>query len=194
MLNKKFMNKKNYFDALEEKDAKIINAFNDDVHFFQSLTYNDKGSRIDATAITKNGKKCHIEIKQRTGERYGDFKKFIEEFDTIFLATSKVDFFSKIMSSGHTLSEKELFVSIFNNGDIIIIHDILKPQTLEWLPNQRLWNPGTNRWDYEHRVGFYWYNGLIFEKDENGHYQRWKDEDIEYIVEKQHKYLPKYND
>lgn len=188
------MSKTNYFNQMEEKDAQIIRAFNDDVHFFKELTYNDLGSKIDVTAITKRGKKCHIEIKQRTGQRYGDFKKFIEEFDTIFLAISKLDFFSKIMSSGYSLSEKELFVSIFNEGDIIIIHDILKPQDLEWLPCQRLWNPGTKKWDIQHRLGFYWYNGIIYEKDEDtGHYRRWTDEEIMYLVDKQHKYLPKYN-
>lgn len=188
------MENSNYFNLMEQKDAKIIKAFNDDVNFFKELTYNEKGSRIDATALTKRGKKCHIEIKQRTGSRYGDFKKFIEQFDTIFLATSKVDMFSKIMSSGYTLSEKELFVSIFNEGDIIIIHDLLKPQEIEWIPNQRLWNPGTKKWDYEHRLGFYWYNGLIFEKQDDGHYRKWTNEEINDLVEKQHEYLKKYND
>ncbi len=189
------MQKENYFNVMEEKDAKIIKAFNDDVHFFQELTFNPEKSRTDATALTKRGKKCHIEIKQRTGERYGDFKTFLESFDTIFLATDKLDWFSKIMSSGYSRNEKELFISIFNNGDIIIIHDILKQQQLEWIPNQRLWNKGTKKWDIEHRLGFYWYTGIIYEKDaDTGHYRRWTPEEILPIVDKQHKYLPKYND
>ena len=170
---------KNYFNEMERKDAQILRAFNDDVKFFSELTYNDLGSKIDATAKTKRGKKCHIEIKQRTGERYGDFKKFIEQFDTIFLATSKIDAFSKIISSGYSLNEKELFVSIFDDGDTIIIHDVLKPQQIEWLPNQRLWNPGTKQWDYEHRLGFYWQNGIIYTKQKDGHYKRWTKEDYE---------------
>lgn len=187
------MNMQNYFDLLEEKDAQIISAFNADLKWFTNLTYNRKGSVIDATAIDKRGHKCHIEIKQRTGERYGIFKNFIEQFDTIFLDTGKLDFFSKIMSSGYTLSEKELFVSIFDNGNIIIIHDLNKPQPIEWLPNNRIFNPGTKKWEYEHRIGLYWYNGLVYEKDENGHYKKWSDEDIQCLVDKQHKYLKKYN-
>lgn len=184
----------NYFDDMELKDAQIVRAFNDDVHFFKNLTFNDKGSKIDATASTIKNKKCHIEIKQRTGERYGKFKNFVEQFDTIFLDTGKLDWFSKIMSSGYTLQEKELFISIFDNGDTIIIHDLNKPQLIEWLPNQRLFNPGTKRWEYEHRIGLYWYNGIIYQKDDDGKYRRWTDEEIESLVEKQHKYLPKYND
>ena len=185
--------KQNYFDKLEEKDAQIINAFNDDLKWFTDLHYNAKGSKIDATAKDKKGRKVHIEIKQRTGTRYGDFKNFIEEFDTIFLDTGKLDYFSKIMSSGYTLEEKELFVSIFNNGDIIIIHDLNRPQQIEWLPNNRLFNPGTEKWEYEHRIGLYWYNGLVYEKGEDGHYKKWDDEEIMRIVDKQHKYLKKYN-
>lgn len=187
--------KKNYFDLLEEKDADIINAFNSDVKWFTDLNYNAKGSKIDATAKDKKGRKVHIEIKQRTGERYGNIKNFLEEFDTIFLDTGKIDYFSKIIESGHTLNEKELFVSIFNDGDVIIVHDLNKTQLIEWLPEQRLFNPGTKKWEWEHRLGFFWYNGMVFERDKDtGHYRKWTDEDIIPIVLKQRKYLKKYND
>lgn len=172
------MNMQNYFDLLETKDAQIISAFNDDLHWFTNLIYNKKGSVIDATAIDKKGHKCHIEIKQRTGERYGIFKNFIQEFDTIFLDTGKLDYFSRIMSSGYTLSEKELFVSIFDNGDIIIVHDLNKRQPIEWLPNNRIFNRGTNKWEWEHRIGLYWWNGLIYEKQKDGHYIKWTDDKI----------------
>ena len=185
---------KNYFDLLEQKDAQIIRAFNEDVKFFKNLTYNENGSKIDATAYTKKGKKVHIEIKQRTGERYGKFKNFAEEFDTIFLDTGKLDWFSKIMSSGYSLNEKELFISIFDNGDTILIHDLNKPQLIEWLPNQRIYNPGTKKWDTEHRIGLYIYNAIIYQKDDDGHYRRWTDEEIYNLTEKQRKYLKKYND
>ena len=187
------MEKKNYFDLLEEKDAKIVDAFNNDLKWFTNLQYNDKGSRIDATAQDKKGRKVHIEIKQRTGEKYGNFKNFIEHYDTIFLDTGKLDYFSKIMSSGYTLNEKELFISIFNEGDIIIVHDLNRPQSIEWLPNNRIYNPGTEKWEFEHRIGLYWYNGLVIEKGEDGHYKKWDDDYIMTIVDKQHKYLKKYN-
>lgn len=169
----------NYFDLLEEKDAEIINAFNVDQKWFTNLTYNKKGSVIDATATDKKGHKCHIEIKQRTGTRYGNFKNFIDEFNTIFLDTGKLDYFSRIMSSGYTLSEKELFVSIFDNGDTIIIHDLNKPQQIEWLPNNRLFNRGTKKWEFEHRIGLYWWNGLIYKKQENGKYRRLSNDEID---------------
>lgn len=184
----------NYFDTLEAKDAAIMTAFNDDLKWFTNLTYNKKGSKIDATATDKKGRKVHIEIKQRTGTRYGIFKNFIEQFDTIFLDTGKLDWFSKIMSSGYTLQEKELFVSIFDNGNIIIVHDLNRPQAIEWLPNNRIFNPGTKHWEYEHRIGLYWYNGLVYEKDSDGHYKKWSDDDIITLVEKQRKYLKKYNE
>ena len=183
----------NYFDLLEEKDAAIMTAFNNDQKWFSNLQFNKKGSVIDATAIDKKGRKVHIEIKQRTGTRYGVFKNFIEEFDTIFLDTGKLDFFSKIISSGYTLHEKELFVSIFDEGELIIVHNLLEPQAIEWLPSQRIFNPGTKKWEYEHRIGLYWYNGLVYEKQDDGHYKQWTDEEIYSLVCKQEKYLKKYN-
>lgn len=184
----------NYFDLLEKKDEQIITKFNDDLKWFNNLKYNNKGSKIDATALDKKGRKVHIEIKQRTGDRYGNFKNFIEHFDTIFLDTGKLDYFSKIMSSGFTLNEKELFVSIFDEGKIIIIHDLNKPQIIEWLPNNRIFNPGTKQWEWEHRIGLYWYNGMVYEQDDDGHYKKWSNEDIQCLVDKQHKYLKKYNE
>jgi len=169
------MENKNYFDEMEKKDSEIINAFNTQVHFFDKIYYNEKGSRIDAIAIDKKGRKVHAEIKQRTG-KYGNFFEFIKSFNSIFLETGKLDAFSHTMNSGHTLQEKEILISIFNNGDVILIHDLDKPQEMEWFPNSRIFNPGTKRWEFEHRVGLYWYNAIIFVKEDNKYIRKTKEE------------------
>lgn len=168
-----------YCDLLERKDAEIFTAFNKDRGWFKDLIFNKYGSRIDAMAIDIYDRKCHIEIKQRCG-KYGNFKEFLERFDTIYLDYGKMNEFSEVMlHSGATKNERELFVSIFDEGNTILVHDLLKPQLTMHMPLQRVWNEAEKRWETEHKVGFYWYNALIYTKNEDGHYRKWTQEEID---------------
>lgn len=168
----------NYVDIMERMDAQALTQFNNDKKFFKNIIFNKKGARIDATTIDRKDRKCHVEMKQRTG-KYGDFYTFIEQFSTIYLDCGKLDYLSNIMQvSGYNLNEQELFVSIFNDGDIILIHNLNQPQPIMWLPNQRVWNPAKQRWEYEHKIGLYWYSASIYEKNKDGHYEKWSDDKI----------------
>lgn len=175
-------NNDRYCDLMERSDTKIFTAFNDDKGWFKQLIFNKRGSRIDAYAIDKKNRKCHIEIKQRCG-KYGRFQDFIDKFDTIYLDYGKMNEFSEIMlQSGATRNERELFVSIFDNGDTIVIHDLLKPQPTMHMPLQRVWNEATKCWDVEHKVGFYWFNALIYQK-EGDRYRELSRDEIDEIEE-----------
>lgn len=168
-----------YFKRMERKDAINLKNFNDKMNWFTELEYNEEYSRIDAEAMDKKGRKTHLEVKQRT-KKYSDFTAFAKQFDTIYLDTGKLEHFSQIMLSGHELDEQELFVSIFNDGDVIVIHNLNKPQPMMWLPNQRVWNEGKKKFEYEHRVGLYWWNAMVFEKNkESGNYYMWTEHDKE---------------
>ena len=169
-------NDNRYCDLMEREDTKIFTAFNDDKGWFKQLIFNKRGSRIDAYAIDKKNRKCHIEIKQRCG-KYGKFQDFIDKFDTIYLDYGKMNEFSEIMlQSGATRNERELFVSIFDNGDTIVVHDLLKPQPTMHMPLQRVWNEATRCWDIEHKVGFYWFNALIYQKEGDRYRELSRDE------------------
>ena len=152
-----------FYSKMERKDEQVLNDFNAQLNFFTEMTYNPKGdkSEIDVYAKDKKGRKVHLEVKQRIG-KYSDFGEF-----------------SRIMQSGYTLNEQELFVNIFNDGNIITIHNLSVPQPIQWLPNQKIYNKGTKQWEYEHRVGLYWNTAIIYSKDENGKYRRWTQEDID---------------
>ena len=166
-----------YCDLMEREDTKIFTAFNNDQGWFKELIFNKRGSRIDAYAIDKKNRKCHVEIKQRCG-KYGKFQDFINKFETIYLDYGKMNEFSDIMlRSGATLNERELFVSIFDDGNTILVHDLLKPQPTMHLPLQRVWNEATKCWDVEHKVGFYWFNALIYIKQDDG-YKQLSNDDI----------------
>lgn len=167
-----------YCDLMEREDTRIFTAFNNDQQWFKDLIFNKRGSRIDAAAIDKLNRKCHIEIKQRCG-KYGKFQDFIDQFDTIYLDYGKMNEFSEIMlHSGATRNERELFVSIFDNGDTIVVTDLLKPQPTLHMPLQRVWNEATKSWDIEHKIGFYWYNALIYVKEKDK-YRKLTDDEID---------------
>lgn len=168
----------NYADVMESKDAKAFNEFNEQKKFFKKITYNQKGNRIDAQATDRLNRKCHIELKQRTG-KYSDFEEFIKQFQTIYLDCGKLDHLSNIMmASGYNLNEQELFVSIFNDGNVICIHNLNQPQPVMWLPNQKVWNPAKKRFEVEHKVGLYWYMATVYEKNKDGKYVKWPEEKL----------------
>ena len=178
------MQKNRYCDLLEREDAKIFKCLSDDQGWFEELIFNDYGSRLDAIAITKQKhRKINIEIKQRCG-KYSDFFEFIKYFDTIFLDYGKLNEFSEIMiNSGATAGDGATFVSIFNNGDIVLIHDLNKKQPTMHLGQQRVWNEAKKRWETEYKLGLFWYCATIFQRDKDGHYKKWTDDGIKQCKE-----------
>ena len=161
----------NYYDRLEQRDSEILTEFNNQVKFFTELKFTEKGTRIDATGIDIKGRKANIEVKQRTG-RYGNFEAFRGRFKEIYLDTGKLDYFSNLMmKSGFTMDEQELFISIFDDGDTIVIHNLNKPQPVMWLPNQTVTNIGGQRRETEHKIGFLISEAIIYRKV-NGKYTR----------------------
>ena len=175
----------NYFNAMEKEDERIFRLFNENTKIFKQdgITYHRNGSRLDAICTEHNNTKCHVEIKQRLDE-YGDFNKFAKRFGSIFLDTGKLEEFSKKLQSGFTLGEDELFVSIFDGGNTIILHNIEKKQPVNNEGAVRLRNKGTRQIDYELRFGYYWWTGTIYTKDENGNYRKWSEtEKRDYMME-----------
>lgn len=168
-----------YCDEMEREDAEIFESFSEDRGWFsEKLKFNKNGSRLDAIGITKNGRKINIEIKQRCGE-YGDFYKFISKFDTIFLDYGKLNAFSETMkTSGATAGDGAIFVSIFNNGDVILVHNLnQKELDSKHYGNKRVWNEASKEWDIEYKEGFYWYDASVYFK-EGEHYRKLKEDDI----------------
>lgn len=170
------MSNDNFFNKMERVDEKIFRLFNEDRNIFRKdgIKYQRNGSRLDAICIEHNGSKCHVEIKQRLG-KYGDFNNFTKKYGSIFLDTGKLDEFSRKLESGYTLGEDELFVSIFDGGDTIILHNIKKKQPISNEGAIELENRGTGKIDHELRFGYYWWTGTIYTKDEYGKYRKWSE-------------------
>ena len=141
-----------FFDTMEMIDSYLFKEFNSHVGWWKELKFNKKGTEIDVMATDINGRKCHIELKNRGG-RYKDFLSFCKHNHSIFIECGKIHAFSRIMQSGYSLNEQELVVNIFDDGRTFVIHNLNKPMTLQWLPNRRIYNRGTGKWEYEHRIG-----------------------------------------
>lgn len=178
------MSNDNFFNKMERVDEKIFRLFNEDRNIFKKdgIKYHRNGSRLDAICIEHNGNKCHIEIKQRLG-KYGVFNSFTKYYGSIFLDTGKLDEFSRKLESGYTLGEDELFVSIFDGGNTIILHNIKKKQPISNEGAIELENRGTGKTDHELRFGYYWWTGTVYTKDEYGKYRKWSEADKkEYMI------------
>ena len=177
------MNDNYYCDSMERQDEEIFNRLCQDQEWFnEPIHYNKKGSRLDATAIDKKGRKITFEIKQRTG-KYSSFKDFIDRYETIYLDYGKMNEFSELMrKSGATLGEGEAFVSIFDKGDTIIIHDMCKPHHTLHMPLQKVYNPATHQNEIEHKIGYYWYDADIYMMGEDKHYHRLSKEEIKDLI------------
>lgn len=185
----------NYFNSMERDDERIFRLFNEDRNIFKQdgIKYNRRGSILDAMCIEHNGNKCHVEIKQRT-KQYSDFNRFAKKYGSIFLDTGKLDEFSKKLESGYTLGEDELFVSIFDNGDTIILHNIKKKQPVSHEGAIELENRGTGETDHELRFGYYWWTGTVYTKDEYGKYRKWSEiEKREYMMKNKIKDIHLFN-
>lgn len=156
------MANENYFEEMEREDEKCLRRFNEYTKLFKGITANTKGSQIDYIAHDRKNRICHIEIKQRK-DKYSDFEEFKKKIDNIFLETGKINALTKIMQSGYTLNEGELFINIFDDGDTIVIHNLNKQQDFKWMPNQKVYNPGLKKYEYEHRLGCYIKNAIIYQ-------------------------------
>lgn len=162
----------NYFSVMEEKDAAIMQAFNDDLKYFEKLNFTEPTTRHDATAIDIKGRKVHLEVKNRQG-KYKDFNDFVKKYDTMYVGADKLGWMEKIMESGMTLNEKCLFVTIFNDGDYVLLFNPFKRDAeIIIKPMMRTWNPGKQQWTFETNIGIRIKDCLIYRKGGDNHYRQ----------------------
>ena len=106
---------KQFFDDQEDVNAYILEEeFNKQLDLFNKLNRHKKGDHIDYDGIDKKGRKCHIELKQRSGT-VDDYIRFGD----VFIEPTKLEAFSKIMESGFTLDEQRLYINWTDDGAIM---------------------------------------------------------------------------
>lgn len=159
-----------YVKTQENKDREILQAFNDDLNYFQELNFTPDKTRHDATAIDRRGRKVVIEIKQREG-KYKSFDEFKKKYNSCYLSANKMHWLAKVYASGRTTNEQQLFITIFDDGDTILLFNLSKTQEVIYERNTRVYNPMKKCWQYEDNLGFKIENAIIYKRI-NGHYQK----------------------
>lgn len=165
----------------ERKGREAFKKLSEDQEWFQDLKFSeDLTDKIDAVGTTKKGKKVYIEIKTRGG-KYGDFFQFIKEFDTIFLDYGKLNAVSNELMNdkSHGIDSGAIFVSIFNDGEIILIHNLKKPFKTKHLGLMEVTNfakkeDGKDEKEWELKTGLDWKSASFYKRDSEGNYYRWK--------------------
>lgn len=171
----------NFVTTNEKKGREAFEKLSKDQEWFEKLSFSeDLKAEIDGIATTPEGKKVYIEVKTRGG-KYGDFFNFIENFDTIFLDYGKLDAISNelMKDKSHGKDSGAIFVSVFNDGDIILVHNLLRPFQTKHLGLQQVTNfarkeEGKNEKEWELKTGLSWKSASMYKKNSEGHYYRWK--------------------
>lgn len=149
----------NYFDNMEDIDAKYLEEFNNKVHWFTHLERQPRFSMIDYKAKDKKGRKFNIELKTRMHD--------VNQFETIFIEVLK---YNNLMHYQKYYNEKPLYINFFQNGDTCIIwslSDIVQPDktTVE------IFNPGKNKKETVERFLLPIRQGMCYKKN-NDIYER----------------------
>lgn len=165
----------------ERKGRQAFKKLSEDQDWFQDIKFSENlTDQIDAEATTKKGKKVYIEIKTRGG-KYGDFFQFIKEFDTIFLDYGKLNAVSNELmhDKSHGIDSGAIFVSVFNDGEIILIHNLKKQFKTKHLGLKEVTNfakkeDGKDEKEWELKTGLDWQSASFYRRDSKGNYYKWE--------------------
>lgn len=158
---------KEFFDSQEDVNAYILEEeFNKQLDLFNKLNRHKKGDHIDYDGIDKKGRKCHIELKQRSGT-VDDYIRFGD----VFIEPTKLEAFSKIMESGFTLDEQRLYINWTDDGAIMYTFQGEVIPTILYLNHkQKNYGKGKEK-EYEDRLGIPIEYAVIYKKNEKGEYK-----------------------
>jgi len=149
------MNNKNYFDYQEDVNKKLLEEFNDQLHWFIGLTANTRMSEIDFKATDRKNRLTHIELKQRKG----NVEQYIKYGD-ILIEPSKISALTKIMESGYTNDEQRLYINFVDDG--YIIFNINNIGEMKFYPNHKQRNYGKGKTEHEDRFGLKIEDAIIY--------------------------------
>lgn len=164
-MENKVIKNSSYCDKMEANDAQLLREFNDQVHWFSSLTPNEQYAEIDFVGYdSKSGRTSHIELKRRSGT----IKQYIHWGDVI-IEPSKISRTTKIMESGHSLNEQRLFINFVDDG--VIIYNLNRVSRMNFYPNHKHFNP-VKGLEHEDRFGLPIEQAIIYQRDREGKYNR----------------------
>lgn len=156
---------KGYCDEMEIHDGQLLQAFNEQMKFFNDLTPYPKGTPCDFHGKdTRSGRTTHIELKSRNTNL-----EQIRRWRTVFIEPSKYAYLVKIMQSGCTYNEIPLYINFVNDG--VIIYNFNNRLNVILTPNVEIKNPILGV-EHEGRIELSINQATIYQKDKNGQYKQ----------------------
>lgn len=147
----------NYFDTMEDIDAKHIEDFNQVMGWFLELERQPKMSEIDYKAIDMRGRKANIELKTRYNN--------LNTFDKIFIETKK---YQNLIHHWTYYKENPLYVNFFDDGIdfYVVVWDLKK------IPNPethvvKIFNKGKEKEEVVERFLLPLREATIYKKNNN---------------------------
>ena len=134
----------NFFDWKEQENIRNLHKFNEDHHWFTSITPTERFDHTDAVCMTADNRKITVELKTRDAP-IEQFKKW----GTVLIEPQKLAHFSLIMESGFTLGETCLYINFASDG--VIIFDFNQLKNVQMIPNHKHYNKGKRKCEYETR-------------------------------------------
>lgn len=155
---------KGYCDEMEEHDGQLLQAFNEQMKFFNDLTPYPKGTPCDFHGKdSHSGRTVHIELKCRNTNL-----EQLRRWKTVYLEPSKYHYITKIMESGYTYHEIPLYINFVDDG--AVIYNFNESYNALLTPNKEIKNPILGK-EYENRMELMIDQATIYKKDENGQYK-----------------------
>lgn len=138
----------NYFDQMEEVDAKKFTFFNQKMKWFTNMTPTPRFTKHDFDCTDVMKRDCKVELKSRNHS--------IGKYETIFIEPGKYENLYSLSQQGY----KALYINFLEDYRHVLVFDITKVNPT--LKSVRIFNPGFNEYQdvqrYEIPVneGFYY--------------------------------------
>lgn len=120
----------NYFDQMEEVDAKKFTFFNQKMKWFTNMTQTPKFCKYDFDCTDKLNREVKVELKSRNHP--------ISKYETIFIEPGKYENLINLTKQGY----KALYINFLEDYRHVLIFDISKVNPT--LKSVRIFNPGYN--------------------------------------------------
>lgn len=108
-----------FFQLKESEDLKLLNHLNESKKWFKSIKPTKEFSKFDVKAVTKDDRKCNIELKSRNMSA--------NQFEDVFIEESK---FYELLGRYYQNKEIPLYINFFNDG-IVLIFNLLNVGDIE---------------------------------------------------------------
>ena len=155
---------KQYFDFNETTDYEKLIHFNQQTNIFSRLDQAPEKHYFDASGDTRDGRKCHIEMKARNAILTDDFTVSSSTFnsDDLFIEDHK---YADNVLDAICFDSMPLYINFLMDGHTIIFHLLKLKRRPKRYQNMIIESKGYGKMEIANRQGLYITDAAIYNKD-----------------------------